>query len=107
MTNQQVEEGETAFFSVGVRGSPQPEIKWYRDGVELGTDLRRSFGWDTKNKAHMKINHVCAPDAGKYRMVATNNVGSCACEAELKVLPYKHRQLERFVDVYSSSKLLK
>ena len=99
MTAQHVEEGETGFFSVGVRGSPRPELKWYKDGMEISKDLRRSFGWDTKNKAHMKIAHVCQPDQGTYRMVATNDVGSVSCEAELKVLPYKHRQLERSVEV--------
>lgn len=64
--NQSVALGGSVLFSVAVAGVPSPTYQWYFNGV--------IFPGATTDK--LSFTNVRASDAGDYRVVATNSLGS-------------------------------
>jgi beta-glucanase (GH16 family) len=64
--NQAVSVGQSVTFSVAVYGNPAPTNQWQKDGADIPGATGTSF----------QIARVSASDAGTYRAIATNALGS-------------------------------
>lgn len=81
-----VDESFPAKFEVKVQGSPEPEIKWYRNGQELQSKsgvLRISTNPDGTSK--LVLHEATLNDQGVYKVIATNPLGTAECTGELTV----------------------
>jgi autotransporter-associated beta strand protein len=64
--NQSVNGGQTAVFSVGATGIPDPSYQWLKDGTNLVGETG----------ATLTINNANAADAGVYSVLVSNAAGS-------------------------------
>ncbi|XP_033111499.1 telokin-like [Anneissia japonica] len=85
ISNVDVVEGNPACFDCQIVGTPQPDVRWYKDGTEI-THLadyhivNRSDGTNS-----LTIRETFAEDMGQYSVKAVNKAGSNFCEALLTV----------------------
>uniref|UniRef100_A0A7E4UT28 Muscle M-line assembly protein unc-89 n=1 Tax=Panagrellus redivivus TaxID=6233 RepID=A0A7E4UT28_PANRE len=73
LQDTEIEEGDTLTLKAKVSGSPQPEIKWYRNGQEIkpdGSNIVTRIAFD--GTATLRILDSKKSDAGSYKIVATN-----------------------------------
>ncbi|XP_043238277.1 obscurin-like isoform X8 [Amphibalanus amphitrite] len=79
--------GEETVMSVEIRGIPQPDVKWYKDGVELAPDVNIMMTRDVDTCVYtLKIRNTGDEDMGDYACVATNEHGEMREECRLEVL---------------------
>ncbi|CAJ0599495.1 unnamed protein product [Cylicocyclus nassatus] len=59
-------------------GTPRPDMKWYKDGVEInirpGLQIRNIIRQDTIS-SHLDVDPTRVLDAGEYECVANNTYG--------------------------------
>ncbi|KAI4795897.1 hypothetical protein KUCAC02_029578 [Chaenocephalus aceratus] len=79
-----VKSGENVSLEVRVSGSPELNVKWFKDSKVLsaGAKYQTSF---TKKVAVLKIRSADKADAGEYKLEITNNVGTASCKTKLSV----------------------
>ena len=93
-----VETGANVHLEAILDGHPVPEVKWYKNGVEIfrnsedddaGTAqfqmnnrLEMSFGGQ---KARLSIRNVEESDAGRYTCTARSPAGTASCTADVVV----------------------
>jgi len=84
--SQCVAEGLNVTFNVAVSGSPEPTLKWQKDGVDMPGETSSTLA----------LGSVFPDDAGNYRVVATNPAGSATSSvARLSVgLPMNNPSFE-------------
>ncbi|XP_028928063.1 muscle M-line assembly protein unc-89-like [Ornithorhynchus anatinus] len=73
--------GTAAYFQCLVRGSPKPNIRWYRGDRMVQGDSRFSMEESGTGFHNLFITSLAQDDEGEYRCVATNALGtaeSCA-----------------------------
>ena len=77
-------DGGKAQFQVAVSGQPKPEITWYKDNsqVEVGEEFQITV---EDNVSSLTIPDVYPEDAGEYKVVAKNDVGTITSTAVLFV----------------------
>lgn len=80
--NLTVKLGSDAIIDCVATGSPQPDVKWYKNGQLITPTIRISFAADG---TRLKIDHVKESDAGQYLCKATNFLGSKETSAFLTV----------------------
>lgn len=92
-----VKAGDSIKIEAGLKGKPQPEVKWLKENdtgdinknprlhVDTGVDFSKFLMTNAKRE-----------DSGKYIITATNAIGSCSAHAVLNVLdkPGPVRNLE-------------
>lgn len=79
--------GEHAVWEATIKANPRPTIVWQCDGRNVTLDERFVTEDDYKNKTYrLKIQAVEVCDGGKYKIVATNDMGESSEDATLK--PY-------------------
>jgi hemicentin len=66
-----VSEGQTLTILVPIRGSPTPDVSWYRNGEPIITGEKFSIQPD----GSLEITDVSSDDAGSYTVSITNDVG--------------------------------
>uniref|UniRef100_A0A914KKC3 Ig-like domain-containing protein n=1 Tax=Meloidogyne incognita TaxID=6306 RepID=A0A914KKC3_MELIC len=83
----QAKEGEEPFFECKIHGTPKPDVKWYKNGRELGPDDGKIESLpDGTQRLHLPP--VGPNDDGNYyECVATNPAGSARSGAPLTVTP--------------------
>ncbi|EDO49551.1 predicted protein, partial [Nematostella vectensis] len=82
----EVQEGEDARFDVRVKGSPQPEIQWYKGTTEIFDEDRFEIVEEAEDNLYsLIIVNTELTDSGKYKVVATNEVGRETSRGELTV----------------------
>lgn len=77
-------EGEELEETVKIRGAPQPEVVWYKDGKRLRESNRldlRSIG----SSHNIYIRKALPEDSGEYKCVATNVKGTSHKIFDVKV----------------------
>ncbi|CAG5126024.1 unnamed protein product, partial [Candidula unifasciata] len=76
--------GGEAVFECSTAGTPEPEIKWYKDGrVLIATEGVRMT--TEGNRHRLELRSVLRSDQGEYVCKATNLAGTKSCGAVLTV----------------------
>ncbi|XP_070086636.1 myosin-binding protein C, cardiac-type [Equus caballus] len=84
LVNRSVIAGYNATLSCAVRGSPKPNISWFKNGLDLRDDARfRTFS--KQGLLTLEIRKPCPFDGGIYVCRATNLQGEAQCECRLEV----------------------
>ncbi|KAM9225689.1 myosin light chain kinase, smooth muscle [Dugong dugon] len=78
-------EGATAKFEGKVRGYPEPQVTWHRNGQPITSGGRFLLECSTRGTFSLVINAVCEEDKGKYTCEATNGSGARQVTVELTV----------------------
>ncbi|XP_046962552.1 obscurin isoform X6 [Vanessa cardui] len=79
-------EGFPVKLEVKVIGHPPPTIKWTHNGKEVVPDGQRVRVVSQPDGSHaLLLSEAGAPDAGRYGVIALNDKGQSACEADVTV----------------------
>ncbi|EEC19673.1 conserved hypothetical protein, partial [Ixodes scapularis] len=68
-------EGTSVRFELVVRGCPEPEVTFYKNGKKLKEDDRVRVIFESKEVFELVIDHISFEDMGKYSCVAVNSEG--------------------------------
>lgn len=82
-----VKAGESIPIEAEVKGKPQPDVKWAKEG-DTG-DINRSPRLQVEtgvNFSKFLLTNSKRADTGKYTITATNPAGTCTAEAKVNVL---------------------
>ncbi|XP_043471830.1 obscurin isoform X6 [Leptopilina heterotoma] len=90
LADQKVNEGETLSLKVEISGTPEPEVKWYKDGkqVDASADARIKISRDTKRKENydLTLTLIKGSDGGIYEVRAENELGQVSCKSKVIIL---------------------
>ncbi|XP_058246255.1 obscurin [Hemibagrus wyckioides] len=85
MEDLSVRPGKPATFSVVITGQPIPEVRWFKDGVELITgehvEIKQSGA-----RFSLTLLSVYFSDCGTYTCTAKNSSGHTSCHAHLTMV---------------------
>ncbi|EYB87861.1 hypothetical protein Y032_0256g374 [Ancylostoma ceylanicum] len=83
-----VNEKQEAVLKCKVKGEPRPKIKWTKEGkeVEMSTRIRTEFKED--GTLTLTINEVTQQDAGEYRCMAENELGTAWTEGPIIIAAF-------------------
>lgn len=84
LQNLTVVEGKPANLECEVKGEPQPNIEWFKDGEQVKQSERINLNFEG-NFASLSFKPPELDDEGEYKCVARNELGSASSEAELLV----------------------
>ena len=92
-------------FQVSVVAKPEPEVAWYKDGVEIGMkEMKARFYSETHDNARtygLLLSPTDFSDSGKYEFRAWNRLGAASCRASLSVRGKHLDDFLRFNDTIS------
>lgn len=77
-------DGEPATLECELKGEPQPDIEWFRDGEKVKESKRVRMNFDGKSSS-LTFKPSELDDEGGYKCVARNELGSASTTAELLV----------------------
>ncbi|XP_078208058.1 myosin light chain kinase, smooth muscle isoform X3 [Callithrix jacchus] len=80
-----IKEGATAKFEGRVRGYPEPQVTWHRNGQPITSGGRFLLDCGIRGTFSLVIRAVCEEDNGKYTCEATNGSGARQVTVELTV----------------------
>ncbi|XP_047646555.1 myosin light chain kinase, smooth muscle isoform X2 [Phacochoerus africanus] len=80
-----IKEGATAKFEGRVRGYPEPQVTWHRNGQPITSGGRFLLDCGIRGTFSLVIHSVCEEDKGKYTCEATNGSGARQVTVELTV----------------------
>lgn len=90
LVDQKVNEGDTLSLKVEISGTPEPEVKWFKDGkqVDASADARIKISRDTKRKENydLTLTLVKGSDGGVYEVKAVNELGQVSCKSKVIIL---------------------
>ncbi|XP_063991065.1 obscurin isoform X7 [Diachasmimorpha longicaudata] len=88
LVDQKLNEGETLKLAVEISGTPDPDIKWFKDGKEVSADARIKITRDSQRKESydLTLNLLKGSDGGTYEVRAENEMGSVTCKSKIIVL---------------------
>ncbi|CAJ0936046.1 unnamed protein product, partial [Mesorhabditis belari] len=81
-----VRAGQPIKFDVNVEGEPHPVIEWFYNGVPLRSDERVKIDNTADHNTKLTTRDAQRVDAGKYKIVATNDSGKDEHEVDVNVL---------------------
>ncbi|XP_046823070.1 obscurin isoform X4 [Vespa crabro] len=92
LTDQRIKEGDTLKLTVEISGTPEPEIKWYKDGQEVSADARIKITRDKQRKESydLTVTLVKGSDGGAYEVRAENELGMVLSKSKVIVLTPPH-----------------
>lgn len=73
------------FFFLKVRGYPEPQVTWHRNGQPITSGGRFLLDCGIRGTFSLVIHSVCEEDKGKYTCEATNGSGARQVTVELTV----------------------
>ncbi|XP_012273370.1 obscurin isoform X3 [Orussus abietinus] len=87
LSDQRIKEGDTLKLKVEVSGTPEPEVKWFKDGQEVTADARIKITRDSKRKESydLTLNLVKGSDGGVYEVRAENTMGVVTSKSKVTV----------------------
>ena len=74
--------GEKVVLPCNVTGFPQPEVTWYKDGLEVHSVLRSKFAFSGND---LIIDDVSEEDSGFFKCKAQNHLTSAEQISQLNV----------------------
>ncbi|KAL1129846.1 hypothetical protein AAG570_012790 [Ranatra chinensis] len=91
LTDKVVNDGDSLSLMCSVKGDPEPQITWLKNGQLLSSsdviDLKYRNGTAT-----LKINEVYPEDEGTYTCKASNSLGSTETNCKLTVKPMSKKE---------------
>lgn len=88
LADQRLNEGDTLKLTFEVSATPDPEIKWYKDGEEMTTDARIKITRDSQRKESydLTVTLLKGSDGGLYEVRAENELGYVTSKSKVIVL---------------------
>ncbi|XP_025153244.1 obscurin isoform X6 [Harpegnathos saltator] len=88
LADQRLKEGETLTLTLEVSGTPDPEVKWYKDGKEVSADARIKISRDSQRKENydLTVTLLKGSDGGEYEVRAENQLGHVISKSKVIVL---------------------
>ncbi|XP_062389601.1 myosin light chain kinase, smooth muscle-like [Sardina pilchardus] len=83
--NARVSPGGTARLDGKVRGNPEPQVCWYRNGQAVVAGERLSMEQSSRGTFSLVVQNVQEDDAGRYTCEAANSAGSRQVTVEIIV----------------------
>ncbi|GMR51491.1 hypothetical protein PMAYCL1PPCAC_21686, partial [Pristionchus mayeri] len=81
-----IAETSKVVFECQIAGEPKPQVKWFKDKIELNiADSRYKQTVEANNTYKLTIDSAEVKDSGEYRAEARNVAGTARTEASLKV----------------------
>lgn len=80
-----VTEKDPVTLECTVAGTPELQVKWFKDGKQLMPSRYYTMSFDN-NVARFRLESVMKEDSGTYIFKVENDFGSSSCEAVLTVL---------------------
>ncbi|XP_071572462.1 protein Obscurin isoform X5 [Temnothorax nylanderi] len=92
LADQRLKEGETLKLTLEVSGTPEPEVKWYKDGEEVTADARIKITRDSqRNESYdLTVTLLKGSDGGLYEVRAENELGYVTSKSKVIVLTPPH-----------------
>ncbi|CEF63660.1 Hemicentin-1 [Strongyloides ratti] len=81
-----IPEGETLVLKCQVFGNPMPDLKWFKDGIEIQKSDRVTLRLSLDGTASLRILDSTKDDSGKYSIVAKNDFGEKESSCKASVL---------------------
>ncbi|CAI5439881.1 unnamed protein product [Caenorhabditis angaria] len=85
LKDTEVEEGDMLTLQATVAGEPFPDVKWFKDGVELQKDDRVTMRVALDGTATLRIRAAKKSDLGEYKIVASNSKGTVESQCKVTV----------------------
>ncbi|XP_035730756.1 obscurin-like isoform X5 [Vespa mandarinia] len=107
LTDQRIKEGDTLKLTVEISGTPEPEIKWYKDGQEVSADARIKITRDKQRKESydLTVTLVKGSDGGAYEVRAENELGMVLSKSKVIVLTKTEGSTETIEEETKSKKI--
>ncbi|XP_043515961.1 obscurin isoform X6 [Frieseomelitta varia] len=92
LADQRINEGDTLKLIFEVGGTPDPEVKWFKDGEEVSTDARIKITRDSKRQEsyNLTVTLVKGSDAGIYEVRAENELGFVTSKSKVLIMTPPH-----------------
>ena len=87
LNNTTVEEGTTLNLAVEVAATPEPVVKWLKNGKEVNTDARIRILRDNKRceTYNLSVDLVKYEDGGDYEVIVQNSLGTITSKSTVIV----------------------
>uniref|UniRef100_A0A0A9VUL5 Muscle M-line assembly protein unc-89 n=1 Tax=Lygus hesperus TaxID=30085 RepID=A0A0A9VUL5_LYGHE len=87
LKNATVNEGDTLTLKVEIIGTPEPQIKWYKDGNELTESAHIKISRDKQRVEtyELTVNLIKEEDGGEYEVRAVNEMGTAVTKSTVIV----------------------
>ncbi|CAB0012839.1 unnamed protein product [Nesidiocoris tenuis] len=87
LKNVTVNEGDTLTLRIEIEGTPDPELKWYKDGTELTESAHIKITRDKQRVEtyELTVNLVKEEDGGEYEVRAVNEMGTAVTKSTVIV----------------------
>nr|XP_033338378.1 obscurin isoform X2 [Megalopta genalis] len=88
LADMRVKEGDTMKLVFEVAGTPEPEVKWFKDGQEVSADARIKISRDSKRQESydLTVTLVKGADGGVYEVRAENELGYVTSKSKVIVM---------------------
>ncbi|KAL0112248.1 hypothetical protein PUN28_011952 [Cardiocondyla obscurior] len=88
LADQRLKEGDTLKLTFEVSGTPDPEVKWYKDGEEVTADARIKITRDSQRKESydLTVTLLKGSNGGLYEVRAENELGYVTSKSKVIVL---------------------
>jgi hypothetical protein len=84
---KQEDNGNKLVFHCEIEASPQPEIKWFKENVQLTESNRLKYKVEPKNNnsfdLFLTIDNLTSDDSGQYKITAKNRLGEVSASISL------------------------
>ncbi|XP_043515960.1 obscurin isoform X5 [Frieseomelitta varia] len=96
LADQRINEGDTLKLIFEVGGTPDPEVKWFKDGEEVSTDARIKITRDSKRQEsyNLTVTLVKGSDAGIYEVRAENELGFVTSKSKVLIMTKTEESVE-------------
>ncbi|XP_076666422.1 obscurin isoform X4 [Andrena cerasifolii] len=96
LADQRVKEGDTMKLVFEVAGTPDPEVKWFKDGQEVSADARIKITRDSKREESydLTVTLLKGSDGGVYEVRAENELGYVTSKSKVIVMTRTEESVE-------------
>ena len=84
LPNKTLNDGDSLLLECDVIGSPEPNIRWLRDGLDLPDSLSFNSQYDGR-VARLRVERMVVEDEGLFECVAENSAGKVSMDARVHV----------------------
>ncbi|XP_076659530.1 obscurin isoform X6 [Halictus rubicundus] len=92
LTDLRIKEGDTMKLVFEVAATPEPQVKWFKDGQEVSADARIKITRDSKRQESydLTVTLVKGSDGGVYEVRAENELGYVTSKSKVIVMTPPH-----------------